>query len=74
MQLQEALKILAASKDGDDEANMPAFFQEGEYGEGFDGFDEEHEEIIDVTEEELLRFLDDQLPPLVVRDIGILWQ
>ncbi len=71
MQLEEALKLLATSKDGA-RSDMPEFFEEGEYGEGFDDFDEEAEEIVDVTEEELLRFLDDQLPPLVVRALACL--
>lgn len=63
MQLQEALKELAAAKQDDNDA-LPAFLDEdGEYGD----FGDEEEEIVEVTEEELLRFLDEQLPPLVVR-------
>lgn len=63
MQLEAALKALAATKHDDNET-LPAFF-EGDDDAEF--VDEEDGEVVEVTEEELLRFLDEQLPPLAVR-------
>lgn len=61
MNLEEALKVLAATKQDD---QMPEFFQGGDCD---DDWDEQDGDVLEVTEEELLRFLDEQLPPLVVR-------
>lgn len=63
MQLEDALKALAATKQ-DGEEELPGFFED--YADDL-GDDEECDDVVEITEEELLRFLDDQLPPLAVR-------